>query len=264
MPRPLRHSRPHDYPDLIRRWRKVAKAAGLKVRKFAQAGGLDGFAVENTCFVHNAPTLYFSAAIHGDEPASSEGLISWAEKNQDRLKAWNLLIFPCLNPWGLVANSRLDADGRDLNRLFHDTSVPQIAAHRELLGTRRFDLAITLHEDYDALGFYLYEVPGPKPYWGEHLTRAARKFVPIETRRRIEGRAAKDGIVRRAIKPDFMPTWPEAFVLYFAHCPRVFTVETPSEFHFDDRVDAHVAVLAEAVRLAEQSARQKTPHRKSW
>jgi protein MpaA len=260
MPRPLRHRRPHDYPDLIRRWRKVARAAGLKLGKFAEAGGQAVYVVESPQAHREAPALYFSAAIHGDEAATAEGLISWAEKNQARLRDWNLLIFPCLNPWGFIANSRLDADGRDLNRSYHDDSVPQIAAHRKLLGTRRFDLAITLHEDYDALGFYLYEVPGPKPYWGEHLTRAVRKFLPIETRRRIEGRAAANGIVRRAIKTDMMPTWPEAFILHFAHCQRVFTVETPSEFHFDDRVDAHVALMEKAVDLcAREFADRRRP-----
>jgi len=252
MPRSLRHCRPHDYPDLIRRWRKVAKTAGMRLRKFSKAGGYDLYALEHTRAGKDAPTLYFSAAIHGDEAASAEGLICWAEKNRDHLKDWNFLIFPCLNPWGLVANCRLDSEGRDLNRLFHDDSVPQIAAHRKLLGKRRFDLAITLHEDYDAPGFYLYEVPGPKPYWGELITRSVRRHLPIDTRRKIEGRAASDGIVRRSIKPDLMPMWPEAFVLYFAHCPRVFTVETPSEFHFDDRVAAQVALLDKSVTLCER------------
>lgn len=248
MPRPLRHDRPHDYKHLIRRWRKVAKAGGLKVVKYAEAGGYDVFVVESVR-KNDAPAVYISAGIHGDEAASTEGLVSWAEKNAARLREGNFLIFPCLNPWGLVSNCRLDADGRDLNRAFHDEAVPQVAAHKQLLGKRRFDLALTLHEDYDALGFYLYEVPGPKPYWGEHLTRAVSRHVPIEKRHKIEGRAAKDGIVRKSIKPDLLPTWPEAFVLYFAHCNRVFTVETPSEFHLDDRVAAQVAVLEKAVSL---------------
>lgn len=257
MPRPLRHDRPHDYKHLIRRWRKVAKAAGLTVVKYAEAGGYDVFALESAR-KKDGPAIYVSAGIHGDEAASTEGLISWAEKNPARLRDGNLLILPCLNPWGLVSNCRLDAEGRDLNRAFHDESVPQVVAHKQLLGQRRFDLALTLHEDYDALGFYLYEVPGPKPYWGEQLTRVAGRHVPIEKRSKIEGRAAKDGIVRKAIKPDLMPTWPEAFVLYFAHSNRVFTVETPSEFHLADRVAAQVAVLEKAVALCgkEFSARR--------
>jgi protein MpaA len=257
MPRPLRHDRPHDYKHLVRRWRKVARAGGLKVIKYAAAGGYDLIALESAR-KKDAPAIYLSAGIHGDEAASTEGLLSWAEKNPSRLRDWNLLIFPCLNPWGLVSNCRLDADGRDLNRAFHDDAVPQVAAHKRLLGARRFDLALTLHEDYDALGFYLYEVPGPKPYWGEQLTRVVSRHVPIEKRRKIEGRAAKDGIVRKAIKPDLMPTWPEAFVLAFAHCNRVFTVETPSEFHFDDRVAAQVALLEKSVELCrkEFSARR--------
>ncbi len=248
MPRPLRHDRPHDYKHLIRRWRRMAKAGGLKVIKYAEAGGYDLIALESAR-KKDAPAIYISAGIHGDEAASTEGLISWAEKNPDRLADRNFLIFPCLNPWGLVSNCRLDADGRDLNRSFHDDSVPQVAAHRRLLGKRRFDLALTLHEDYDALGFYVYEVPGPKPYWGEHLARVVSRHLPIDSRRKIEGRAAKGGIVRRAITPKLMSAWPEAFILYFAHCNRVFTPETPSEFHFDDRVAAQAAVLEKAVAL---------------
>lgn len=248
MPRPLRHDRPHDYKHLVRRWRKVAKAGGLNVIPYAEAGGYELFALESAR-KQDAPAIYISAGIHGDEAAATEGLISWAEKNPARLKNWNFLIFPCLNPWGLVSNCRLDAEARDLNRAFHDESVPQIAAHKRLLGKRRFDLALTLHEDYDARGFYVYEVPGPKPYWGEHFTRVVSRHVPIEPRRKIEGRSARDGIVRPSIKPDLMPTWPEAFILYFAHCHRVFTLETPSEFHLDDRVAAQIAVLEKALAL---------------
>ncbi len=248
MPRPLRHDRAHDYKNLIRRWRKVARAGGLKVIPFAEAGGYTLYALEGVR-KNAAPSLYISAGIHGDEAAATEGLICWAEKKPERLRDWNLLIFPCLNPWGLVSNSRLDPDGRDLNRAFHEETVPQVAAHKKLLGTRRFDLALTLHEDYDALGFYLYEVPGPKPYWGEHLTRVVSRHLPVEKRPKIEGRSARGGIVRKSIKPGLMPTWPEAFVLSFAHCNRVFTVETPSEFSLDDRVSAQVAVLEKAVAL---------------
>lgn len=247
-PRLLRRPHAHDTTRLIRRWRRVAKTAGLTMSAYAETGGTEVFFLEGTAPAP-APTLYLSAGIHGDEPAATEGLIAWAEKNTARLRRGNFLIFPCLNPWGLLNNSRFDAEGRDLNRGFHDDSIPQIAAHLRLLGSRRFDLALTLHEDYDAPGFYLYEIPGRRPHWGEHLVRAAARHLPVDTRRTIEGRKARNGIVRRSINPDLMPTWPEAFVLHFTHCSRVFTVETPSEFHLDDRVAAHISVLTTALHL---------------
>lgn len=257
----LRHNRAHDYPYLVRRWRAVARKAGLTLRKYAEASGYDLFYLETPASAparrpgaRSQTNIYLSAGIHGDEPAATEALIVWAEKNISRLKALNVLIFPCLNPWGLASNCRLNADGRDLNRSYHNDSIPQIAAQVRLMKGRRFDLAVALHEDYDARGLYLYEVPATKPYWGEELIKAAARHIAIEDRRRIEGRAAKDGIVRRSIKPDLMPDWPEAFVLAFNHCDRVFTIETPSEFHLDTRVDAHVAALTRAVALAKEAA----------
>ena len=248
----LRHGRAHEYKHLISRWREVVKKAGLRMTKFSAAGGYPIYCIKSPAQVaaRSVPSVYLSAGIHGDEPAATEGLLVWAQKNTALLRKLNVLIFPCLNPWGLSSNCRLNADGRDLNRAFHDDTISQIAAQKRIMGQRRFDLALNLHEDYDAFGVYAYEVPGQKTHWGEKILKAASRHLPIDTRRNIEGRAASGGVVRRAIKLDIMPDWPEAFVLHLVHSHRVFTFETPSEFHIDDRVDAQVAIIAEGVKLA--------------
>ncbi len=259
MARVLRHFRAHDYPYLLRRWKAVAVKAGLKFASYAQAGGLDIYYLESKRAAPSAPSIYIAAGIHGDEAAATEGLLLWATKNITFLSNFNVLIFPCLNPWGLVNNSRRDADGNDLNRCFHDDHVPQIAAQNKLLAKRRFDLALMLHEDYDAVGMYIYEVPDHKPYWGEELAKAASRHVPVETRRTIEGRSARNGIVRPRITSDIMPDWPEALLLYLRHSARVFTIETPSEFHLDDRVAAQAAVITKAVDLARKEFSLRAP-----
>ncbi|HRJ73752.1 MAG TPA: hypothetical protein PLS03_16135, partial [Terrimicrobiaceae bacterium] len=56
-------------------------------------------------------------------------------------------------------------------------------------------------------------------------------------------------VIRPAIRRNSMPEWPEAFALYFGNAARVFTVETPSEFHLDDRIAAQVAILTQAAAL---------------
>lgn len=245
----LLHLHAHDYPYLIRRWRKLAPKAGLKLEKYASAGGYDLFCLVSRKLKPDAPAMYFSAGVHGDEAAATEGLIEWAEKHPEVLRAGNVLIFPCVNAWGLVNNCRRDAEGRDLNRSFHLRTVPQIAAQLKLLTGRKFDLAMTLHEDYDAPGVYIYEVPRLKPFWAESLIRAALPHVPGDSRRKIEGRPARGGVVRPAISRNMMPEWPEAFALYYGNATRVFTVETPSEFHLDDRIAAQAAILTKAVTL---------------
>ncbi len=259
MTRTLRHNRAHDYPHLVRRWRALAQRAGLKIARYARAGGYDLYFIESRRSAKplpaGTPSLYFSAGIHGDEVGATEGLLRWAEKNVPLLRKTHVLIFPCLNPWGLVNNCRRDLEGRDLNRGFHNDTIPQIAAQMRILAGRRFDLALTLHEDYDAHGLYIYEVASRSPSWAESLIEAAAPFVPADSRKKIEGRPARNGVIRASIKPDMMPDWPEAFALHFHHAERTFTVETPSEFFLDDRVDAQVAVLTLATGLCRKEVR---------
>ncbi len=259
--RPLNHNRAHDYKFLVRRWRAVARTAKLRLEKYSEAGGCDLYCVGSPRRIPDAPSIYLSAGIHGDEAAATEGLVEWAQANSDSLRLFNILIFPCLNPWGLMNNSRRDPDGRDLNRSFHTSAVPQIAAQMQWLTGCAFDLALNLHEDYDAHGPYIYELPRTKPYWAELILKAAAKHISPDPRKRIEGRAAHGGVVRRSISPDLMPEWPEAFVLYFQNAVRIFTIETPSEFHLDDRVNAQVAMISKAVELCQEefSLRPRTP-----
>jgi len=249
MPRSLRHDRAHDYKFLIRRWRALAPKVGFRIKKYAEAGGYDLFYLERRKPAKNVPSIYFSAGIHGDEPAATEGLFEWAEKNPKLLQEMNFLIFPCINPWALVNNSRRDAEGHDLNRSYRTKDIPQINEQLRLMASRKFDLALALHEDYDALGVYMYEVCLSKPYWGDAMLKAAARFIRPDPRKKIEGRAASGGAIRPVISVDLMPDWPEAFILHFQNVPRIFTVETPSEFHLDDRVAAHVAILSKAVDL---------------
>jgi hypothetical protein len=269
---PLEHQRSHDYGHLIRRWRSVARARGLRLTPYAAASGYELFHIAPRRPAPGRPWIYLSAGIHGDETGATEGLLDWAAATGLPFTDFNLLVFPCLNPWGLVNNSRVDADGRDLNRTYHDDAVPQTAAHKAALagwhtpdldGRRPFALSLCLHEDYDANGVYIYEIQGARPYWAERLLEASRRHLPADTRRSIEGRSARAGIVRRAIDLASMPLHPEAFTLHFHHAERTFTAETPSEAHLDARAAAHAAIIEQAVRLClqefPQTSKRSTP-----
>lgn len=213
------------------------------MRQYAASGGYPIYYLASEHSPAERPSIYLSAGIHGDEAAATEGLINWVEKNPRVIRKFRALIFPCLNPWGLVNNCRLDPKGRDLNRCYNSSLVPQIRAQIKILGHSRYDLALQLHEDFDAHGLYIYEVPSRRPYWAEDLLKAGARHLPHDLRASIEGRRARNGIVRRKVTPDLMPDWPEAFLLHFLHATRTFTIETPSEFAIDDRVAAHEAVL---------------------
>ncbi len=135
----------------------MARRAGLVCEAFATADKYELIYARSPA-LEATGGIYLAAGIHGDEPASTEGLYLWAELNLKYLRQLPLFLLPCLNPWGLINNRRVDSEGRDLNRSYHLDDVPVIKAHKDLLKGLSFSVAICLHEDYDAQGVYLYEV----------------------------------------------------------------------------------------------------------
>lgn len=227
----------------------MARKSGVPLRRLVRADGYEHFYLR-TPALSETGGAYFSAGIHGDEPASTEALITWAERQGKRLSRLPVLLLPCLNPWGLVMNIRLNLTGADLNRSFHRADLPVIEAVKRVVAEYQFEAAVMLHEDYDGQGIYLYEVQRVPPYWGEAMLTAARPHVPIDPRLRIDGRKAVNGIHRRRIdmKRFARIGHPEALWLHREHAARSFTVETPSEFALERRVAAHIAIIEEVVR----------------
>lgn len=242
--------RVRDYRLLLERWLKVCgRQSGLTMGIFAEADGYPLMVVESAAPVSGNPSIYLSAGIHGDEPAPVEALIRWAEENKGRLGTRNLTIFPCLNPWGLERNIRFDAEGRDLNRCYNSRKLPRITAQLAVMKGCRFDIAACLHEDYDARGFYLYEIAATRPHRGEEICRKLSRIMPTDSRSKIDGHAARGGLIRRRIRPDMMSGHPEAFRLHFHHAARTFTLETPSEWSLAARISLHHEFLRQLGKI---------------
>lgn len=234
--------RVHHYGHLVARWRRLAGAAGLRLTPFARAGG-------HTCHYLATPgasehTLYLSASIHGDEPAAAEGLLRWAEAHAGSLRSLPLLLFPCLNPWGLVNNQRTDAQGVDLNRTFDRDDLSPVAELKRLIAGRRFAATLCLHEDYDAQGVYLYEISRRREKdLGRALLQAAGAVLPIDPRKTIDARRFDRGLMLRRMRMAQIPLHPEAIHLYLHHTDHALTFETPSESSLARRVEAMERVI---------------------
>jgi hypothetical protein len=241
----LARHRAHDYRAVVEAWRILAAVADAELGVFAADGGYPVMWIAKQGDP-GLPGLYLSAGIHGDEPASVWGLIEWA---RTRLAAQKrpVLIFPCLNPWGLVNNHREDRRGRDLNRAFSSPMPALVRRWERILEQHTpaayFHTAVCLHEDYDARGSYCYELyRRHRPACGRGALDAAAAHIPNDSRRIIEGRLAENGLIRRAALP-VMEGWPEAFALHAHWAWQVLTFETPSEFSLFHRVRAHAAFL---------------------
>ena len=251
--------RAHDYPHLIRRWRLVARAIGAPLAPFAEAAGYEVVALA-TPALGGGPALYLSAGIHGDEAGATEGLLAWAEKLGPRLAKVPALILPCLNPWGLVNNQRLNEQGIDLNRAFDRPEIPVIAGLLDRLEGLRFEVAVMLHEDYDGEGVYLYEGWRRGDCWGEGILHAASRIIPVDPRTRIDLVRPRAGLVRRRYDARIhakLGGLPEAIHLQREHARRTLTFETPSEFALERRIAAQVCCLQACARLTAASAPPK-------
>jgi hypothetical protein len=191
--------------------------------------------------------VYLSSGIHGDEPAGPLAVRRLLASN-----AWPpdvaLWLVPSLNPGGFVRNTRENEAGVDLNRDYRSLATPVVCAHVAWLNRQpSFDLALLLHEDWEAQGFYLYELnPRQVPSLAEAIVRRVREVCPIDPSPLIDGRPAEHGIIRPAVDPAARPDWPEALYL-IAHKSRLnYTLEAPSDYRMDLRVQA----LVEAVQAA--------------
>jgi len=241
--------RVHDYSFLIKRWKSLARKCGLRGEVFATGDDFDLMCFRSSA-LKKTSGIYLSAGIHGDEPATPESLYQWAALRGPVLRELPLMIFPCLNPWGLVHNRRTDSQNFDLNRCYHLSDVPRIQAQKELLRGYTFRLAMYLHEDYDAQGVYLYEQRKKLTTFGQELLSAGGYHIPLDPRRMIEGRRAKQGWITRRVDRKKFPEAAEAIYVALHHSERTITAETPSEYDLGKRIEAQIAMIKRAIELS--------------
>lgn len=187
------------------------------------------------------PRVYLSAGIHGDEPAGPLAVRHLLQENRWPA-GFGLWLCPCLNPTGFISNRRENAQGLDLNRQYHGAQAPETAAHILWLEQQpAFDLCLCLHEDWEAHGFYVYELnPDPRPSLAQAIIDRVAPVCPVDQSELIEGRSAKGGIIRPTVDPRDRPQWPESFYLLTYKTRLSYTLEAPSDFALANRVAALV------------------------
>ncbi|HUL54286.1 MAG TPA: M14 family metallocarboxypeptidase [Opitutaceae bacterium] len=230
-------------------------------REFSAASRAAGFVVEPFGEVHGhpliactkrasrpRPRLYLSAGIHSDEPAPPQALLRLLEEGFfDARCEWFLC--PLLNPTGLAAGTRENHERRDLNRDYRSPQAVETKAHVAWLRRQPpFDLTLCLHEDWEASGFYLYELNSDhRPSLAEPVVAAVSRVCPVEFAATIDGRPAQGGIIRPDDDPAKRELWPEAIYLRAHHTRLGYTLETPSSLPLPQRILAHVTAVATAI-----------------
>lgn len=237
-----------DPAEFTRQFAATAARAGLKAETYGESHGHPLLAYTKRTSGRR-PRVYLSAGMHGDEPAPPWALLRLAESGFfDQRCQW--FVCPLLNPTGFIKGTRENHAGIDLNRDYKDPQTPEVRAHVAWLQRQpNFDLIICLHEDWEAQGFYLYELnPLGLPTLAPTMIAAARTLGPIETAAIIDGReSAEPGIIRPVSDPLLRDTWPEAIYLRHFHGPLDYTLETASAQPLEHRITTQVAVLRASV-----------------
>ncbi len=213
-------------------------------------GAASNFVAYHRVSAPSVHRLYLSTGIHGDEPAGPLAILKLLREN-----AWpdgvDIFLCPCLNFNGFPLNRRENENGIDLNRDYRNTQSAEVRSHIAWLESKpSFDISLCLHEDWEAKGFYLYELnPDARVSLARHIIAEVETVCSIDRSDKIDDWDAKDGIIHPPLNPAERPQWPEALYLIQHKTRLSYTFEAPSDFPIATRV----AALVKAVRAVTDS-----------
>ena len=239
-----------DPGEFIPRFDAAARAAGFAAKQY---GEVHGYALNAYTKLADAPAtaprLYVSSGMHGDEPAPPWALLRLVEDGSfDARASWFLC--PLLNPTGLLRGTRENFAGIDLNRDYKELRTVEVQTHVAWLRAQpSFDTVFCLHEDYDAIGFYIYELnPENRPTLVDAALAGAARHCPIESAAIIDGHESiAPGIIRPVADPLLRHDWLEAIYLRHHHTNLSYTFESPTTLALGVRVAAQCAALKAAI-----------------
>jgi hypothetical protein len=241
------------YDALVAGWKATRGRRDVSVREVACVGAPRTLVLADIAGPPGAPTIALHAGVHGDEPAAPWALLSLV---RDGLldRAFGYRIWACTNPTGYAAGTRENVEGDDINRSFgRGGQTPEARAIVTSNRDRTFALAIDMHEDYEADGFYLYEpVVGKRAPFGAEIVRAIDEAgFPVQPlddafelgyppeahhlRTLERGRVLPDPDAERA----YFSTTPLSLYLLRRAAERALTIETPRTRPWDERIAMH-------------------------
>lgn len=211
--------------------------ADFDVQQYAEleypSGRFPLFAIRSRGWQDDLPVMLVTGGVHGYETSGVHGALQFVERHAaDYAGRINLLVAPCVSPWGYERIQRWNSDALDPNRCFHDHSPAQESAALMRLVAPLHDrvlMHIDLHETTDtdesefrpALaardgepfepglipdGFYLVDdSEAPRPAFQQAMIDAVAKvthIAPADARGQIIGSpVVAPGVIEYALKP---------------------------------------------------------------
>jgi hypothetical protein len=184
-------------------------------------------------------TILIGATIHGNEQSGAYGVVDYLKEYSVPTDV-RLIILPLMNPHGFVKDVRSATNRADLNRAFRAKEFQNEGKLiRDTLEGSKIDFLISLHEDGDADGFYIYFPEGKPTRLLNPLKAIASKHFPVlDDKKEFRGESMEDGIIVMA-DDNKMPHNVKSFEFWVRknndNCPYLCT-EVPTKFPLKDRV----------------------------
>lgn len=227
---------------------RVAEREGFACEVVAEVGGyrIPAF----TRVATGRPRVYLSSGMHGDEPAGVRAMMELMAGG-GLCKEIEWYVCPVINPVGLAAGTRENGEGVDLNRDYLRKATEEVAGHVAWLERQPVpEMFISLHEDWESTGFYLYEIQKRGcPSAARAILDAAAGVIPVETSPLIDDHEVREpGWIFHEPRADFPGQWPEAIYMAEMGTRVSYTLETPSALPVEKRVECHVLAVRAAVQ----------------
>lgn len=233
-----------DYSEIIQR----LMAIDLPLIEIGRVHDYPIFHVRINSISDSNKTILLTAGLHGDEPAGVEAALQFLERdNSSLLQKFSFDVIPCINPYGYIHNTRENREGIDINRSFEDDNIQESNLIKRALEHKHFSLAIDFHEDYDADGFYLYEGHQDEKYLGPKLVKAVQHLGPIANEEpEDDSIQISEGFYK--VQKSWGTQGLTPYLLYY-HSPHVFIFETPTNWNIQNRVNLHLSLLDNVLKL---------------
>lgn len=236
-----------DVEQYLKTFARVAGECGFVREVVAEVAGY-----EIPAFTRQSkagPKVYISSGMHGDEPAGPLAMMAMmAEGRFSQSIEW--CVCPMINPTGLAAGTRENAQGIDLNRDYWRKSTAEVCGHVDWLDQQPVpDVFLSLHEDWESTGFYLYEIQKCACASVAHsILEAASAEIKPESSPMIDDHKVREpGWIFHKPRADFPKDWPEAIYMAERGTTVSYTLETPSSLVLEKRIACHKLAVCRAV-----------------
>ena len=158
---------PYDYPSYLSRLKSVAKSKSLRLQTLGILEDTSEILlVETQLERQGIPRILVAAGFHGEECGGVWGILHFLERTPvSVLKRLHLSCLPVVNPTGFSRGERHNIWGESQNTGFCHVKPGEqgpskegklLVAHRDMLIYRAECGFLSLHEDIEQSGYYLY------------------------------------------------------------------------------------------------------------